>query len=280
MIKDQNPKIQQIAIEDIDIDAANRLRPVSEAGVESMIASIEELGIIKDPIHLRRKRRASGDSLVLVAGGHRLEAAKRLGWDTIPARVWADITDAAAKFMEIDDNLAGKALDPLDQAEFLAARKRVYEQAHPEVKRGNAGAAARWDANANLAVASFVKATAEATGLSERNIQRRVMIGERLSKGEIAALRASENRIKATDLEALAKIGDADLRSDIVARIAEGSAKGVSDARAAIEPATAKPVKSADDQALERLIDAWGRASMKIKRAFFEQCANELEGDI
>jgi ParB family chromosome partitioning protein len=136
MLIDQNPKIQKLPISDIDIDAENRLRPASEAGVESLIASIEELGIIKNPIHVRRKRRADGTTLVLIDGGHRLEAAKRLGWTDIPARVWSDISDADARFMEIDGNLAGKALDPIDQAEFLAERKRVYEKQHPETAKG------------------------------------------------------------------------------------------------------------------------------------------------
>lgn len=279
MIKDQNPKIQQVQIAEIDIDADNRLRPVSEAGVESMIASIEEIGVIKDAIHLRRKRRAKGDSLVLIAGGHRLEAAKRLGWEEIPARIWTDITDAAAKFMEIDDNLAGKALDPLDQAEFLAERKRVYEGQHPETARGLAGAKARWDATANLAIASFVQATAEATGMSERSIRRRAMVGEKLTKAEIGALRAAENRIKAGDLEALAKISEPQLRSDIVERLATGASGSVAEARAELDPGTRKEQRNPDDVALQKLTEAWTRAPMKVKRIFVQECY-ELLSDI
>lgn len=274
MISDQNPKIQMLPVADIDLDAENRLRPVSEAGVESMIASIEELGIIKDAIHVRKKRRATGETLVLMAGGHRLEAAKRLGWDAIPARVWADITNDDARFMEIDDNLAGKALDPLDQAEFLAERKRVYEKAHPEAKHGGArkGQAFQNQA-ANLAICSFVKSTAESTGLSERNIQRRVMVGQKLSKADIKALREAPVRIKASELEALAKINEPIVRADVVGKLASGETKSVFDALAVLQP---KP-EGVKTTAPNPVIKAWNRASAAEKRQFAEEFAKDLQ---
>ena len=105
-----------------EILATGRLRPVSEAGVESLMASIAEVGVMKDAVHVRQKK---GGQLVLIAGGHRLEAAKRLGWDEIEAKLWADVTDDWARLMEIDDNIAGAELNPLDTALFLAERKRV-----------------------------------------------------------------------------------------------------------------------------------------------------------
>src|SRR5690554_3170186 len=99
-----------------EILATGRLRPVSEAGVESLMASIAEVGVMKDAVHVRQKK---GGQLVLIAGGHRLEAAKRLGWDEIEAKLWADVTDDWARLMEIDDNIAGAELNPLDTALFL-----------------------------------------------------------------------------------------------------------------------------------------------------------------
>ncbi|UWQ03309.1 ParB N-terminal domain-containing protein [Aliiroseovarius crassostreae] len=266
-----------LPIADIIVDADNRLRPFSEAGVESLIASIEEIGVMKDPIHVRRQGRGEGVRLTLMAGGHRLEAAKRLGWTEIPARVWADITDNDAKFIEIDDNLAGKALDPLDQAEFLAERKRVYEKAHPETKRGGDRKSRAYEnQTANLAVSSFVKATAEATGLSERNIYRRVSVGEKLSKADINALRAAETPIKATDLEALAKIEEPIMRADVVGRLAAGKVKSVAEAMDILQPKAAAPVKDPTEEAFKSLSKAWMRAPMAVKRRFVE----DLRGDL
>lgn len=37
------------------IDDRNRLRPVSPAGVAAIVESMRELGVMKDPIHVRKK---------------------------------------------------------------------------------------------------------------------------------------------------------------------------------------------------------------------------------
>ena len=103
-------------------------------------------------LHHRRVKRggpASGASrdfsppALFIAGGHRLEAAKRLGWEEIEAKIWTDVTDDWAAIMEIDDNLAGAEMNALDTAVFLATRKQVYERLHPETKAGVAGGLAR-----------------------------------------------------------------------------------------------------------------------------------------
>ena len=39
-----------------DVDASKRLRPVSSAGVESLMASIAEVGVMKDAIHVRQRK--------------------------------------------------------------------------------------------------------------------------------------------------------------------------------------------------------------------------------
>ncbi len=139
MTKISEPKIQRIPVADIEVDAEHRLRPVSDAGVQSLMASIEELGVIKDAIHVRKKRRATGESLVLMAGGHRLEAAKRLGWETIPARIWADATDDFARLMEIDDNLSGSDLSNLELSVFLACQSQSKMGPCRGVKMGHFG---------------------------------------------------------------------------------------------------------------------------------------------
>lgn len=130
----KSPTLQMTGLVPVaEIQDLNRLRPVSEAGVEALKASIAETGVMKDAIHVRRKK---GGVLVLIAGAHRLEAARQLGWTEIEAKVWVDVTDDWSRLMEIDDNLAGAEMGPLDTAVFLAERKAVYERLHPETKRG------------------------------------------------------------------------------------------------------------------------------------------------
>ena len=59
-----------------EIKMGHRLRPVSNAGLAALCASITELGVMKDAIQVRRKKDGSSH---LMAGAHRLEAARQLG---------------------------------------------------------------------------------------------------------------------------------------------------------------------------------------------------------
>lgn len=275
MTQISEPKIQRLKIADISADWDARFRDVSDAGVESLIASIEEIGVMKDPVHVRRIGRGDQVRLVLIAGGHRLTAAMRLGWETIPARVWADISDSQAAFMEIDDNLAGKRLDVLEETEFLTERQRVFLQVHPEAKRGHAGnLASHGLLTADFAVSSFVKATAEATGYSERKIYSRIAVGKALSKEEFKALRSAPTKVKAGDLDALAKIREASDRRYVIGQIAAGHVASVGEAIAKLKPEA--PKTDPDAQAFDKLLSAWKRAPMKVKRRFLEDRQAEI----
>lgn len=117
---DVAPVLQRIRPSDVKAD--NRLRPVSPAGVQAILASVAEIGRIKDPVHVRRSKKG----LTLMAGGHRMAAYAELGVEVADAWVWSGITDDDARLIEIDDNLAGAEMTALDTAVFLAERKRVY----------------------------------------------------------------------------------------------------------------------------------------------------------
>ncbi len=69
-----------------DIQMGTRLRPVSKAGVEAIKASITELGVMKDAIHVRKHKR--GGKIELLAGAHRLTVAQELDWPTIKVVCW------------------------------------------------------------------------------------------------------------------------------------------------------------------------------------------------
>lgn len=267
-------KISRVAVADVH-GLLTRLRPVSEAGVESLIASITETGVMKDAIHVRKKK---DGGLYLIAGGHRLEAARRLGWDEIEAKVWTDVTDDWARLMEIDDNLAGAEMNALDTAVFLATRKAVYERLHPETKRGVAGAAARWDATEPSSVA-FVNATAEKFGLSDRQVRKIVAAGSKLCPDEVARLRTVPRAVTLKDLIEISKIGDAPERYDVVARMADGRAKSAADARKALrlERDGVTPVKDPVEEALNALRSAWKRAPKAALRRFAAEISTEVD---
>lgn len=189
------------------IEFGERLRPVSRSGVDALKASIEELGVMKDPIHVRKIKRSG--KIVLMAGGHRLTAAIELGWEVIKVTCW-ECTNGFAELMEVDDNLAGAELTPLDTAVFLAARKEIYEKLHPETKaaKGADLVAKRWKNTADTrSTVSFAATTAEKFGISDRQVRRLVSAGAALHSSEVSNLRQAPKQVSLKDLNEIAKIG-------------------------------------------------------------------------
>ncbi len=256
-----------------DVIVAERLRPVGDAGVASLIASITETGVMKDAIHVRKKK---DGKLYLIAGGHRLEAGKQLGWDEIEAKVWTDVTDDWARLMEIDDNLAGAEMNALDTAIFLAQRKEVYERLHPEAraKTGAALAAARWNAADIMSVASFAKSTAEKFGMTDRHVRRMIAAGHTLTAADVSHLRAAPRPVTLKDLADIAKIGDGQERSLVVFRLACGNAKSAAEARRTlkVEASGVLPtVKDPVEEGYKALVKLWSRMPAAAKRRFIAQ---------
>lgn len=286
MKSDNAPVLQTVRLADIRCD--QRLRPVSDAGVQAILASVAEIGRIKDPVHVRRDKKG----LSLLAGGHRIAAYVEMGVEEVEVWVWSNITNDQAKLIEIDDNLAGAEMGPLDTAVFLAERKRVYERLHPETKQGVAGALARHSATDIMSVASFAVTTAEKFGLSDRHVRRLVEIGSALSRDELRWLRAAPAPIRLADLQALAKIGDGRARSQVCIRLSNG-AKSASDALRShhAESGDEAPVKDPVEEAFTAMAKAWARAGAVSRRRFiranldeiFEICGEEtaeIEADI
>lgn len=115
-------EIKGVEIEDIalaDIEIAGRVRQVSLSVVNIIVMSIEDLGCITSPIHVRKMRAG----FRLIDGAHRLNAAKQLGLETIPAKIW-ECTAEQADLMDSDANVSTAQMFPLELAVSLAARKK------------------------------------------------------------------------------------------------------------------------------------------------------------
>jgi ParB family chromosome partitioning protein len=262
----------KVEIARIEVRDEMRLRPVSEAGVQSVMSSIEELGLMKDPIHLRLKRGLKGaeDRLVLIAGAHRLEAATRLGWTEVPARVW-ECSDDWARLMEVDDNLAGSELSPLDMAVFLAERKRLYEALHPETKAGVAGGKVipgKKITTDMMSVASFAVATAEKFGMSDRHVRRMIHAGGFLAPHEVSELRGAPRPVSLADLQQIAKLSDAAERGRVVRLLHDGHARSAAVAIKAARGVPERARRDPEDAAFNALVTAWERAPRAAKLRF------------
>lgn len=262
-----------LAIDSITV--TSRLRPVSEAGVNSLLVSIGAVGQIIAPLTIRQRRNDGEIVYELIDGAHRLEAARRSGMQMVPVRV-LECTNDHARLLEIDGNLAGAELNPLDTAVFLATRKTVYERLHPETKRGVAGALHKNSATDIESVASFVSVTAEKFGMTERHVRRLVVAGSRLGSDEISRLRSAPRQVTLKDLQDIAKIQQAADRNDVVYALAEGRAKNAAAAVRALKSGPETPVKDPVQDQFLALKTAWKRAGAVARRRFIAEFFDDL----
>lgn len=257
------------------IEVGDRLRRVSPDEVALLGESLLANGQMA-PIEVRR----DGNGFVLVIGAHRVAAAQRIGWTEIQAAVFEG-TEAQARLREIDENLCRRELSELDRATFLAERKRVWLELHPETVQGGVRKAGKSGASGNndKTVALFPAFTAEVAerlGVSARTIERAVrrFTGLAPEAREKLALTPFANR--ASELDALAKL-DRSRQLKIVALLLreKNPARNVAAAIAQLEgkaPVQADPA----EQQLTALVRAWQKASIKARRRFLAM----VEGDL
>jgi len=190
------------------IDAGKSRRALSRTAVKALADSIAEIGLLA-PIAVVRV----GEAYEMVAGRHRLAAAKQLGWSEIPAVV-VELDDVDRLLAEIDENLIRNELRTLERSEHLAERKRLYLLKHPETAKGVAGGKAGGNgrpkssgvATAESAVATFAADTAAKTGASERTVREDVQIAESIPEDVRDALRDTPLADSKTDLLDIARL--------------------------------------------------------------------------
>lgn len=176
------------------ITTFDRVRQASRKQVDALVASIREVGLL-NPVSVS----ATDAGFALVAGMHRLEACRSLGWDAVPALV-LELNEQQRIIAECDENLCAPSLTPAERAEFTRRRKAAYEVIHGPAKAAGARAAnavmGKGDASANLADASqgpsFSADTAAKTGQSERAVQRDAERGERVCDEAIALIKGTK----------------------------------------------------------------------------------------
>ncbi|WP_296708997.1 hypothetical protein [Rhodoblastus sp.] len=79
---------------------------------------------------------------------------------------------------QIDENLIRCNLTPAQEAGAISRRKAIYEELHPETKRGgNFGPNGQF---VRTAEETFTSATADATGRTDRDVRRAAALGEAL----------------------------------------------------------------------------------------------------
>ena len=161
----------RIKISDIKINTGRR--QAEPKAIEELAKSIAAVGLM-NPVTLDQNN-------TLIAGLHRLEAAKLLGWTEIECTVMG-MDDVQAELAEIDENIVRTRLNRQELCEQLLRRKEIYETLHPEARHGMRNGQTAKNANlASLETKSFAEDTAEKTGMSKRAVSRLVQIANNLT---------------------------------------------------------------------------------------------------
>ncbi len=204
-----NMTIHDIAVAEIEVPE-NRARVFSAEGAEALAAIIAVQGL-QHPVRLRR----DGDRLLLVSGLHRLEAARRLGWATIPAVLSTAETADAARLEEVMENLGRNELVALDRCHHLYELKQVWQRMHPQAKHGGDRKSEAIKSQ-TLAldpdepeVFGFARSAAEKIGLGVSSIKAAVKIWSHLAPTVRVRLAGTDLARKQTELKALSELSHA-----------------------------------------------------------------------
>lgn len=191
--------------------------------ISSLAQSINELGLL-NPITILR----NGS---LVAGCHRLEACKSLGWKEIEATI-VDLDPLIAELAEIDENLIRNELHWFDRDKQLARRKEIYEALHPETvsvnKRGGPGRGHKTEPIiGSVSPISFVEDTASKVGSGVTAVKDSIQRAKTFTDEQGEVLKRAA--IPQTDATKLARLEEPQ-RAAVIQAIADKKATNVKEA--------------------------------------------------
>jgi len=196
--KEKRGDIMQISIDEIRLRDGRRKLDTDH--IKELADSIQELGLL-NPITIDRE-------YFLIAGLHRLEAAKQLGWTKVECTV-SSLEGLQAELAEIDENFVRNDLSAVEYGEMLLRRKEIYEMLHPETKATYDGGSFRGNQHKNvvsdkmsLTRKSFVQDTADKLGVAPRTVERQIKTAKNLAPEAKEIIKDTDIRLsKKTTME-------------------------------------------------------------------------------
>ena len=179
--------VQKVPIKDIETHTSGR--SIDSHAVGALAGSFSVAGQI-NPIIISR---APDGRFTVVAGNHRLAAARKLGWREIHARI-VELDDVDREILQIDENLIRKELTELETAEQLHRRKELFDQKGGE-KISTPGGEQK---------IGFDQATGAKVGRSKSTIQKARKRAEKITLKVRDKIRGTPAADKGTELDALA----------------------------------------------------------------------------
>lgn len=115
----------KVKIDEIKVNPGRRT--ALENDIEELAFSISEIGLL-NPITLTR-------DYTLVAGLHRLEAVKLLGWTEVECTI-TDLNGLTAELAELDENFARTNLSPLEIGDCTSGARTFMKCSIPKRRPG------------------------------------------------------------------------------------------------------------------------------------------------
>lgn len=198
-----------------EIKVGDNRREIDEPNVLNLMKSIREVGLINSITVTQGNK--------LIAGAHRLEACKRLGWTEIECNV-AELDGLKAELAEIDENLIRHNLNHIDEGEQLLRKKEIYEMLYPETKQ-NAVFRGNQHIRPNVTVPtehkkSFVDDSADKMGVSSSSVEKKVQIAKNLTP-EVKEI-VKDNGIGIKNSLKLARIKEPEKQKEAAEKLAAG----------------------------------------------------------
>jgi ParB-like chromosome segregation protein Spo0J len=227
--------------------AKHRLRALREDTADALTQSMADQGQLQ-PIVVRPRK---DGGYWLVAGLHRLAAAKKLKWKEINCTIFDGMAADEAELAEIDENLIRAELSPAERALHIGKRKELYENAHPETRKGGAPVRAGGGKKAKTAkLVTFARDTATKTRVSRRSVERDAT---RAKQVVVLSEIAQTSIDKGAEIDALAKLPESEQR-----KLAEAARRG--------DKISAIAARSAFDVHDQKISDGTGKVPSRARQ--------------
>lgn len=202
--------------------------------VAELAKSISEVGLL-NPVTIDRGN-------TLIAGLHRLEAAKLLGWAEVDCTV-SSLEGLQAELAEIDENFVRTDLSAIEYGDLLLRRKEIYEALHPETKNGGDRKSEKIRSAKCTSdfSKSFVNDTAEKLGVNPSTIRRQVQTAKNMTPEAKAIIRESGAKMTKKDAMKLSRLKQ-EQQKDAASQLAAQEIRSMAEYQPPEEPEPQEPV--------------------------------------
>lgn len=227
-------------------------RPLVQKKVRALAASMNAIDL-KTPITIRNSKKGR----ILVAGRHRLEAARSLGWSHIQCIVM-DGNKIERQQWAIAENLHRAGLTKLQRAELIDRWDRLLEQRAKDLQMAQPGGRQPHDRG--------ISRTAKALGTTRDNVRRSKKIAGLSGKAKKAAKRLGLD----DDESALLKAAKEAIPKRQTKKVRELAKSKQASRRGSFSPREAKQLKGMKKAyaRARKFKKAWKRASVVVRKKF------------